>query len=293
MSEHHVVIADIIRLARKRDYFIKSANRAGNNAGAYVRTYLDWRADLSEAARAQIAKRAASIMKAHATGKPQAPENAAIAAEIADVIEAASDIVAAMDTPRNTAELAMKKLARKLPAYAFAKSVTGFGDLGFAVVVGAAGDIGNYATPDRLRRRLGLAPMAANGETRAMSNWKKGGLTAADWTEAGYNPRRRAAVFSCVEDSLFRAQWTGAAKSEDGQGKPKGRYGEVYARRRARTAETHPDWSKGHAHMDARRVMVQKLIDDLWAAWHAEIKGRSVTATQPPDVDAPSLGMAA
>jgi hypothetical protein len=62
-------------------------------------------------------------------------------------------------------------------------------------------------------------------------------------------------------------QWVGAAKTEDGVGKPNGKYGEVYAARRAHTAVTHEDWSKMHSHMDGLRIMMKEVLKDLWIEW--------------------------
>jgi len=53
-----------------------------------------------------------------------------------------------------------------------------------------------------------------------------------------------------------------------GQGKPNGPYGEVYAKRRAHTALTHPDWSKQHSRMDALRITMKSFLLDLWTQWN-------------------------
>jgi hypothetical protein len=44
-------------------------------------------------------------------------------------------------------------------------------------------------------------------------------------------------------------------------------YSEVYHRRRAATALTHPDWPRQRAHLAALRVMVKLFLRDLWTAW--------------------------
>ena len=95
----------------------------------------------------------------------------------------------------------------------------------------------------------------------------KGGLNADDWTNAGYNPKRRAEIYSCIDEPLFRQQ-SGNADKETGEvTKEAGPYRKVYDARRARTAETHPDWSKAQSHKDALRIMTKQLIADLWSEW--------------------------
>ena len=69
---------------------------------------------------------------------------------------------------------------------------------------------------------------------------------------------------------LVNAQWIGAAKTEDGEGRPNGPYGEVYAARRARTMETHSDWTPGHRRMDALRITMKSFLLDLWLVWNGK-----------------------
>lgn len=41
-------------------------------------------------------------------------------------------------------------------------------------------------------------------------------------------------------------------------------YREVYDRRRAHTAETHPDWTLGHSHADGLRITAKAILRDAW-----------------------------
>lgn len=41
-------------------------------------------------------------------------------------------------------------------------------------------------------------------------------------------------------------------------------YREVYDRRRAHTAITHPDWTDGHSHNDALRVLSKYILKQMW-----------------------------
>jgi len=169
-------------------------------------------------------------------------------------------------------EETMRQLARRLPAAVWVRGIKGFGDLGFAIIIGEAGDLSNYATVARLWKRLGLA---------VIDGWRQGGppegATAEVWIQHSYNPRRRAEVWS-LADSLFKHQWVGD-KDEDGKnpaetGKPVaieahavGPYGEYYGRKKAEYIMR--EWTPKHADNAARRYMTKCLIRDLWSAWRA------------------------
>lgn len=45
-----------------------------------------------------------------------------------------------------------------------------------------------------------------------------------------------------------------------------GEYRAVYDRRRTLTATTHPDWTPGHSHNDALRIVSKRMLRDLWRA---------------------------
>jgi hypothetical protein len=174
--------------------------------------------------------------------------------------------IAPWESERVAHEKRMVVLVKQLPVYAWTKPIKGFGELGLAQIVAeAGGPLDKFSTVSRLWKRLGLAVISGNRQGAPGK-----GASAEDWMEHGYNRERRAIVWSIVSDSMFRHQWAAAGEGEE-TGKPKGPYGEVYAQRRARTAITHPDWTKGHAHNDARRVMTKKLIADLWSAWRQAI----------------------
>lgn len=99
-------------------------------------------------------------------------------------------------------EKRMKQIARQLPAHDWVKSIKGFGEMNFAILIAEAGDLRNYANPGKLWRRFGLAPI----EGKALSTWRRfGGFSAKDWEAAGYSPRRRALIF-VVGDCLIKKQ---------------------------------------------------------------------------------------
>jgi hypothetical protein len=263
--------ANLQELQVQRRFYISLVNKITNAAGARIRRVLGFDPTADEKANAKIKTRAASILSKALAGTPQAAEDEDIATTLHTDLVALNLALAPLQQRRDDIEKQMVAFAKQLPAYAFAKGVKGFGDLAFAVVVGESGDLngerytaGQGLGVRRLWKRLGLAPF----EGKAMSTWRKGGgLTAEQWTAAGYNPHRLAEVFSAISDPLSKHQIESAAKSGTAFGRPKGPYGEVYVRRREHTAVAHPDWTKAHARNDALRLMTKSLVGDLLTVW--------------------------
>lgn len=189
-----------------------------------------------------------------------------------------------MQTSRNDAqrvrtsyEKTLEKLAKQLPIAHLVESTRGLGYLGIGQIVASSigqdstGPLTNYSSPAKLRRRFGLAPVLVKGRHRAPSVIKAGELSSDEWRDLGYAPRRRALIQQ-IGDSLIRA-------------KPN-KYYDIYIARKAREREKAAEEGlavvsgndlKGkardgfrtlkHIDMRAKRYMLQKLLDDLWAAW--------------------------
>lgn len=278
-------IEQIVELQVRRRFYISTTNKVTNAGGALVRRALGWRADGEEAGRTAINNRASRVVAAAMNGKPPHADDVDVFEDVQFDLSVLAEMIRPADAAREAIEKRMKKLVRVLPAYAWVLDVRGLGDLGFAVIVGEAGDIGNYPNPAKLWKRLGLAPIEKGGETRAASTWRREkGLDGDDWTAAGYSPKRRAEIYAVVGQPLFRAQ-TGKVDEETGEVlKEPGRYRVIYDQRRARTAETHPDWTKAHSNMDGLRIMSKRLIVDLWSEWMIA-SGRKVRAEQNAGVD--------
>jgi hypothetical protein len=173
------------------------------------------------------------------------------------------------DRERARHEKEMESLALQLPVAPWVETVPGLGYLGLATIVAETGDLSRYANPAKVWKRLGYAPFdGLAGSSWKRTTWRSGraALTAEQWTEHPFSGRRYSLIHT-ISIWLKNKQWIGAAKTDDGVGKPNGPYGEVYAIRRARTAQTHPEWSKQHAHMDALRIMMKEVLKDLWLEW--------------------------
>jgi Transposase IS116/IS110/IS902 family len=174
------------------------------------------------------------------------------------------------DAERKRHELEMESLAEQLAVAAWVKSVPGFGLLGLATIIAETGDLANYPNVAKVSKRLGYAPYdGLAGSSWKREKWRNGrpALTPEQWIENPFSGRRYALIHM-ISLWLKNKQWIGAKRTDDGVGKPNGYYGEVYATRRAHTAQTHPDWSKKHSHMDGLRIMMKEVLKDLWFVWN-------------------------
>jgi hypothetical protein len=261
-SSASALIDQLAELQVRRKFYIAATNKQTNAIKALVRRGLGWRYDEEETDREKVNGRAARIVAAALGGKPQKPEDEAIYGALSADLAVVAAAIEPMTAARHQIELEMQRIVRKLPINAWAKQVRGLGEKGLAVILAEAGDLSGYPKKGHLWKRLGLAPY----EGMAYSTWRmKGGLSAEDWTEAGYSPRRRAEIFSVIGDPLFRAQSVA-----------QGPYRAVYDRRRALTGETHPDWTKAHSHADALRVMTKIMLRDLWREWNRAMADQPV-----------------
>jgi len=247
------LIDQLAELQVRRKFYIGVVNKQSNAAKALVRRALGWRYDEEDGDREKVNGRAARIVAAALSGKDQKEEDAAIFGVLAFDLATVAAAISPCTKARHEIELEMRRVVRKLPVYQWAKDVKGLGELGLAVIIAEAGDLSGYPKKGHLWKRLGMAPF----EGQAYSTWRmKGGLSADDWTDAGYSPRRRAEIYAVVSAPMFRAQTVA-----------QGPYRAVYDRRRELTAGTHPDWTKAHSHMDGLRIMTKYMLRDLWQAW--------------------------
>lgn len=139
----------------------------------------------------------------------------------------------------------MERLVKELPGYAFQQSINGFGPMGFAQIIGEAGDLSNYATVSKLWKRMCLAVFDGRAQRR---------VRGAGAIEQGFNPARRA-VMHCIGDSLIKKQ---------------GPYRELYLTRKEYERDRDAEKSDQHTHRMALRYMEKRLLRDLWRAWRME-----------------------
>lgn len=156
-------------------------------------------------------------------------------------------------------EKKMRDLAKQLHVAKWAEGVRGFGTLGLAKIVGETGDLFNYKNPAKVWRRMGCAPYQDHmAKTWRIEKWRPRKLSAEEWEEYGYCPRRRSIVFVISE---------GLVKQNDGAYRK--RYDEAKARGLLKWPQ-HVDKKKGtsmHAHSHAMLLCAKLLLKDLWIEW--------------------------
>lgn len=180
----------------------------------------------------------------------------------------------------------------------FIEATRGFTWHQLAVIIGEAGDLSNYATKERLWKRMGLAPHQKGDKNHAGSTWRMlGGLTAKEWEEVGYSPRRRSVAWT-AGDVVLRAQLRkdkggvgeGLGDAEDTAGKliALGEIGQAAldykARKLAEYADTgilvapaaklkgmNPDTCKSLIHLQrmTARYATKRLFWNLWKFWRS------------------------
>lgn len=176
---------------------------------------------------------------------------------------------------RKRHEKRMAVLAKQLPVWAWVEKVRGVGPLGLAQLVGECGDIGTYANPAKLWKRMGVAVI--NGERQRR--------VAGDAALLhGYSPTRRSILYNLGVALL----------KQNKEGDVDGPYRALYLKKKAMYAARPPCGNKaatgyvcvndegtgcaaGHVHNRARRVMEKEFLVDLWASWRREAR-RTVAA---------------
>jgi hypothetical protein len=261
------ILAELYELQVRRKFYISVVNKQTNAAKALVRRALGWRYDSDEGSRTKMNGKAARIVASAIAGKEQREDDVIAFASLRADLAVIAQAIHPCANARHEIELAMQRSVRRLPIYEWAKEVKGLGERGLAVILAEAGDLSGYPKKGHLWKRLGLAPY----KDKAYSTWRReGGLSADEWTDAGYSPRRRAEVFAVISEPLLKAQLIGKEKSGTKHGQAKGPYGEIYVRRREHLDEAHPDWTPKHCQMDALRVMTKILLRDLLREWKRE-----------------------
>lgn len=249
----------IKRINRERNLMMMLRISAENRLGAYLRREEGWSRELPEKEQKAIAKRVEKMLK----------DGVAEESRYFRAIEAARKTAAPYMLLEEDLTWELEYVAKKLPVWRrWGEGVVGLGPLALGVIVGEAGDLSLYSSEDKLKSRLGLAPY--NG--KSYSRWRReGGLTSDEWTKAGYSPKRLGRIYAVLLP-LFRNQSEWQEKvMKDGTVRPfrpaLEPYGAEYYRRRAKTAVTHPEWAGYESHGDALRIMIQKVVTDLWSAW--------------------------
>lgn len=184
-------------------------------------------------------------------------------------------------TFRTGVEKELAKSAKGLAVASWVKSVKGFGIGSLAAIVGEAGDLSKYANPAKLWKRLGLAPH----DGKSYSTWRRtGGLSADDWTEAGYSPRRRSTMWNAgagVIGGMGKGSRPLVGEDFDAR-EDKTEYEKLFVARLRHEAVRDPETFgrppvekegmlkesfSAHAAARAKRYVEKRLVLHLWRAW--------------------------
>lgn len=286
--------AELQRLQRERAVVMKSRIMQANRLQAVVAGTLGYSAGMTEKDRRRKFTEAAALIKAVAAGTAEPAFAQVIRCSLVGISGPGGflDYQAAL-------ECSMTMLARRLPVHAWARGPLrrGFGELNLAIVVGECGDLGGYANPGKLWRRMGCAPWSFGGKTAMGSTWrggKEGKLPAEEWGNYGYSPRRRSIAYligeGLVKQNFLRNGGAGDSCSDtatglagsaeaggDGAGESSGEtesgaarpgpYRLRYDEAKARAKEAHPDWTPQRCHRHAMLLCTKRLLRDLWLAW--------------------------
>ena len=158
--------------------------------------------------------------------------------------------------------------ARQIPVWPWVETISGFGALTLASVIGESGDVGSYKSVSALWKRFGLAVLHGERQRKVAD--------AALALEHGYSPPRRAVAY-------LLGQWLIMA----GDRNP---YRSVYEVRKAyelprceaiaadpnlikRYSRSGKYAPKAHANNRAARYMVKRVLRELYAAWRAIERG--------------------
>lgn len=267
---------------RRRVFMMDQRKRSDLALGAFLRGALGWSRNIPAAEARAIADRAQELIaigervakeavKPEGKAKIVAGQHAPDFMEWADVIMASLAARAPVAAIENHAEKEMDRLARTLPVWPwFSENVFSGSAISLAVIVAEAGDIGAYANPGKLWKRMGLAPITKDGVTRAGATWRKGGLSKEDWTEAGYSMRRRSFMF-VIGDSLIKGKsylrevFVARREYERVTAAAKGLIVAPSAKIPAKRKDEF--MSDGHVLRRSQRYMEKRLLRDLWVAW--------------------------
>ena len=280
-----VLVSELRELQRQRVCNLKSRIMIVNRLTASVATMTGYHGGMEESERTKRFAEAAKLISRVKAGE-KASE---IEQHCAALILGSGHSIDAFDHVVGQFEKQMIAVARQLPVYAWLQlpEQRGFGEKSLAIIVGEAGDLSAYANPGKLWKRMGCAPFEKNGVMRMPSTWRasKPGLSADEWTELGYCPRRRSDLWN-IEEALIKGNQTGPYRAR-------------YLQAKATMEAKHPEYGicpkckgtgktpKGgncsnckatgrvsmHYHNHAHLLCGKLLLKNLWIQWTGGERG--------------------
>jgi len=198
------------------------------------------------------------------------------------VVAVTQATIAQLDQIEHAAILDLQRAMRKHPLNEWRKTRKGVGEKQLARLLAAIGD--PYMRADTARPRTvsqlwaysGLHVFPTGQVAAGAHPWPARGDSTSSGGQQNSDPQARTAPAgthtAARRQKGVKANWSTDAKTRayliaTSCIKQTGtEYRAVYDQRREHTAETHPDWTPGHSHNDALRILSKRILRDLWRA---------------------------
>ncbi len=257
----------LMELQRRYVTALRSRIQIDNNLSANVAEALGYHAGMTPEDRKKYRPIADGIIEAVRKGKPVADEHEAIATIMRALIMAVDSGRGQFDAFIDTLEKSMEACIKSLPIAPWLKKKEqrGVGLLSIAHILGECGDFSLYANPAKVWKRMGCAPF----QGKMCSTWKsgkEGKLSADEWTQAGYCPRRRAIMF-VIGECLVKGNQTKPTEKNPEKETWQGPYVKRYEEAKAKFAKEHQDYSAGRCHSHGMLLASKLLLKNLWIEW--------------------------
>lgn len=296
------------RHQKQRAACIKSRNMLANRLRAVVASTLGYQGGATEEEeRKRLFKEAQDVIDDVMEGEDH---------EWEDIIEVLHAPIHHLNLLQKEIESSMKRIMKKPPLEPITKWVqqpeqNGVSVLMLAVIIGETGNLSNYDRPSKVWKRLGCAPHTFNGKTHMGASWKSGKygkLPSDEWTEFGYNPRRRSIAYlvgeglvkqNYVRDRSFELDHLDADENKTGdsphelEGNLAGPYRARYLAEKERKSQL-PDWTRcpkcnggekskcgnckstGKVYMRCHRhamlVATKQFLKEMWIEWQRVLR---------------------
>lgn len=247
-------------LQRRRAVVLKSRVMIANRLQAVIAGTLGYSAFNDPEERTKKFLEATKVIKAVVKGEQTHP--------MQDVIMAHHLAITDLERTKDVLEKEMVACSEKLPIaqWVSRSEQRGFGLLFLAIVIGETGDLANYANPAKVWRRLGCAPFksvvtTSTGELREQvamgATWRsgrEGKLSAEQWAEFGYSPRRRSIAY-LIGKNLWMQNQSGPYRKRAEEAK-------------ATFAATHPEYKPMRCQLHCMLLATKLLLKNLWIEWN-------------------------